>query len=409
MERRQQYSLMGHRQSRIEQKLDNQWSSRGYLAQGTGSRCPHRAKAPYLGGKLSGRWRFSKCADCRLASESENSKKDIQSDGTSGCRFDGIREEQTGSSVLQLEQRRYLSNRIEQSSSRCRLGKMGTPLRLSSVSFNIPDVGEDEDSESERSNYSGTMVAQQTSSSSFTEDDNSDSEDSNDKDSDNGFDFGEPATKLENMRIGRMQDFWKNWNRRDVCSLARQLIQQSWRENTQGQYESGWKRWTLFCDEQEVDRTSPPIEKVLNFLSGLFDEGLKYRTIAAYRSTLSSTLSPVDGFKIGEHPLVVRLIKGVLNQRPPTHKIVQTWRIADVLQTLESWGLPEDLSLQLLTLKTVMLTALGSAKRVASISNFSVTPGLCLVEEDTISFLPKKVEKHTREGINYQKKCKYNF
>ena len=49
-------------------------------------------------------------------------------------------------------------------------------------------------------------------------------------------------------------------------------------------------------------------------------------------------------------------------------------------------------------LKTQILVARSSAKRVASIANFSVTPGLCSVEEDTIAFLPKKVEKHTSEG-----------
>jgi hypothetical protein len=32
---------------------------------------------------------------------------------------------------------------------------------------------------------------------------------------------------------------------------------------------------------------------------------------------LSSTLDPIDGYKIGEHPTVVQLLKGCFNRKPP--------------------------------------------------------------------------------------------
>ena len=35
----------------------------------------------------------------------------------------------------------------------------------------------------------------------------------------------------------------------------------------------------------------------------------------------SSALIPIDGFQVGQHPLVVRLMKGVFNSRPPRTKI----------------------------------------------------------------------------------------
>jgi hypothetical protein len=46
-------------------------------------------------------------------------------------------------------------------------------------------------------------------------------------------------------------------------------------------------------------------------------EGLQYRTITGYKSMLSSVMSPIENFPVGQHPYITRLIKGVFNSRPP--------------------------------------------------------------------------------------------
>jgi hypothetical protein len=62
---------------------------------------------------------------------------------------------------------------------------------------------------------------------------------------------------------------------------------------------------------------SPPVTKVLEFLSWLVGKGKAYRTINLSRSMLSSTLGKIDGVDIGKHPLVVKLMKGAYNKKPP--------------------------------------------------------------------------------------------
>ena len=52
------------------------------------------------------------------------------------------------------------------------------------------------------------------------------------------------------------------------------------------------------------------------FLAHSFDESLEYGTINTYRSALSGVLPPMEGFPVGQHPLVVRLLKGILNLCP---------------------------------------------------------------------------------------------
>ena len=54
--------------------------------------------------------------------------------------------------------------------------------------------------------------------------------------------------------------------------------------------------------------------RYFNFLTEKFEVGLKYHSLNCYPSALSSALIPADGFQVGQHPLVVRLMKGVFQQ-----------------------------------------------------------------------------------------------
>ena len=61
---------------------------------------------------------------------------------------------------------------------------------------------------------------------------------------------------------------------------------------------------TDWCKKYAILCTVPPINSVVNFLSELFKDGLEWRTINVYRSTLLSTLGYVDNVPVGQHPLV---------------------------------------------------------------------------------------------------------
>ena len=64
-------------------------------------------------------------------------------------------------------------------------------------------------------------------------------------------------------------------------------------------------------------KSASDVLKVLDFLAEQFERGLKYPSLNCYRSALSSALLPIDGFQVGSHALVARLLKGVFNLRPP--------------------------------------------------------------------------------------------
>ena len=114
--------------------------------------------------------------------------------------------------------------------------------------------------------------------------------------------------------------------------------------------------------------------------------GLKYRFLNCYRSALSSALLPVDGFHVGQHPLVARLLKGVFNRRPHEPRYAETWEVSQVLSYLRSLGPNEDLSLKLHSQKLVVLLALVLAHRCSDLSRLTLQGRKCSAEGAVLRF-----------------------
>jgi hypothetical protein len=81
-------------------------------------------------------------------------------------------------------------------------------------------------------------------------------------------------------------------------------------------YSSKFKKFNSWCNSMEIDPYLASLNEIADVLAFLFDEGLQYRTIADYSSMLSVLLSSVTTFPIGQHPHIIRLIKGVFNSKP---------------------------------------------------------------------------------------------
>ena len=81
-----------------------------------------------------------------------------------------------------------------------------------------------------------------------------------------------------------------------------------------------------------------------------------------YRSAVLSTHLPVDGFPIGQHPLVSRLLKGVFKSRSPQSKYNGVWDVSRILDYIRSLGGNDALSVPLLTKKIAILLTLASAQ-----------------------------------------------
>ena len=81
----------------------------------------------------------------------------------------------------------------------------------------------------------------------------------------------------------------------------------------------------------------------------------------------SSVHEKVDGYTVGQHPLVSKLMKGIFHERPPQPRYTETWDVSKVTTYLVSLGQNDSLTLFVLTHKTVMLLALNRPCRSADL------------------------------------------
>jgi hypothetical protein len=137
------------------------------------------------------------------------------------------------------------------------------------------------------------------------------------------------------------------------------------------------------------------------FLTTLFyDDNLQYRTISGYRSMLSAVLPPIDNVPVGQHPYIIRLLRGIFNLRAPVKKLAPEWDISKVLKILQKYPFEPltKTSLKFLSYKTVFLVAITTFRRCADIQSLKLGDGNVAVHKDGILFLRQGLSKQDRPG-----------
>jgi len=172
--------------------------------------------------------------------------------------------------------------------------------------------------------------------------------------------------------VGRLEGLRQRFREKKISDQAVDLILSSWRDKTDANYNSAWKAWESWSSARGIYPFASDISYVLDFLADKYTAGLKYRSLNCYRSALSSVLLPVEGFQVGQHLLVARLLRGVFNCRPPQPRYSQTWEVSQVLSYIKSLGPNEELSLKLISRKLVVLLALVLAHRCSDLGRLTL-------------------------------------
>ena len=119
---------------------------------------------------------------------------------------------------------------------------------------------------------------------------------------------------------------------------------------------------------------------MVNFLADLFEQGCQYRSLNVYRATISSIHEKVDGYEVGQHLLVTRLIKGAFHEQPPQPRYETTWDISKVITYLEALGNNDKLQINDLTMKEVMLMALTRFSRSEDFATLNLDQNRYILE-----------------------------
>ena len=99
----------------------------------------------------------------------------------------------------------------------------------------------------------------------------------------------------------------------------------------------------------------------------LHEKGLGYSTLNTARSAISTIVLPHNDVTIGSNPIISRFMTRIFKINPSTPRYKTTWDPHIVLNYLSSLGTGDNLTLKLLSMKLLMLTALVSAQRGQSL------------------------------------------
>ncbi|KAK3550964.1 hypothetical protein QTP70_011471 [Hemibagrus guttatus] len=149
--------------------------------------------------------------------------------------------------------------------------------------------------------------------------------------------------------------------------------------STRKLYALKWRLFSLWFAQREQDPVHCPIGTVLGFLQSRFSQGLSPSTLKVYMAAIAVNYSLVLGPTLGRHPLVSRFLHGARWLRPSCRPRLPSWDLSVVLDgLLEAPFEPmESASEKFLTLKTALLLALASLRRVGDLQAMSVAPA-CL-------------------------------
>ncbi|XP_073690968.1 uncharacterized protein [Garra rufa] len=151
-------------------------------------------------------------------------------------------------------------------------------------------------------------------------------------------------------------------------------IQNARASSTRSLYNCKWRVFEQWCDERQLIAYQCSFTAILSFLQDLIDGGRSFSTIKVYLAAIAACHVGFDGTTVGQHPLIRRFMKGARRSLPVTKKVIPEWDLSMVLGVLSQYPFEPlgDISLKLLSLKTALLLALASAKRVSDLHALSV-------------------------------------
>ncbi len=157
--------------------------------------------------------------------------------------------------------------------------------------------------------------------------------------------------------------------RESTPSLRREL-------STRHAYALKLNLFVEWCSSHREDPGKCPIRVVLSFLQQRLERRLSPSILNAYVATIAANHDPVDGKLVGKHDWVIRFLRGARRLNPPWPPSIPSWDLSLVLRALQQGQFePKNVNSRgevSHKMKTLLLLALTSIKRVGDLHAFSV-------------------------------------
>ena len=183
------------------------------------------------------------------------------------------------------------------------------------------------------------------------------------------------ASKSRSSTTSRLGIVKQSLRDKQFSSEVAEHVSKARRDSTVKVYDAKWQIFRDWANEQKIDPIQATPQIVADFLTFLFSvKKCQVSTIRGYRSTISNTLKFRTGYDFGSHPVLSELIKSFAKQRPVDRSLAPKWDLAFVLSHMckAPFEPLDKASLFHLSVKTVFLVTLATARRVSEVHAFSI-------------------------------------
>ena len=205
-----------------------------------------------------------------------------------------------------------------------------------------------------------------------------------------------PTTSSRETKTSGMACLRTRLQNKGIPIKATELLLKARTRGTTRAYESAWVQYASWCDQQQKDPIHCDINSILEYLTMTWEQGKEYRTINNYRSAISLYHEQIEGFKVGQHPLITQLLKGISKDRPPKPKLNTVWDVDTVITYLKQLPTNTENTIKSLTLKTITLIALVAIPRAKELHNLDLK--WMIKKQNHIEFQIEGTVKHSRQG-----------
>ena len=183
------------------------------------------------------------------------------------------------------------------------------------------------------------------------------------------------ASKSRSSTTSRLGIVKQSLRDKQFSSEVAEHVSKARRDSTVKVYDAKWQIFRDWANERKIDPIQATPQIVADFLTFLFSvKKCQVSTIRGCRSTISNTLKFRTGYDFGSHPVLSELIKSFVKQRPVHQSLAPKWDLTFVLSHMckAPFEPLDKASLFHLSVKTVFLVTLATARRVSEVHAFSI-------------------------------------
>ena len=173
-----------------------------------------------------------------------------------------------------------------------------------------------------------------------------------------------------NLQPSCVETITQSLEEKGFSSAVAKRMAQAQKASSLAVYQGKWSAFSSWCLKRDTDPSSASVPLIAEFLCDLHEnKNLAYSTIEGYRTAIGHMLRAVRGEDISKDPHLTSLFANFARDVTKRRNVVPSWNLALVLQVMTQPPFEplEEVSLKMLTLKTVFLFTLASASRRSEI------------------------------------------